>query len=74
MENLEIKWDLTVDAAYLALTDIGPGESVENIRVVDRAGSLVGVVDLDVRGRVLGIELLNATERLPHPPRQPGRG
>ena len=68
MRNLRIEWDLEADAAYLALTDIPPGASIENIQVVDRAGSLVGVVDLDARGRVLGIEFLNATERLPHPP------
>lgn len=68
MENLKIEWDLAADAAYLALTDVEPGASVENIQMVDRAGSLVGVLDLDARGRVLGIEFLNATERLPHPP------
>jgi uncharacterized protein YuzE len=68
VEYPSIKWDLSVDAAYLALTAISPGQSVENIRIVDRAGSLVGVVDLDVKGRVLGIEFLEATERLPHPP------
>ena len=68
MENLTIKWVPAADAAYLALTEIPAGASVGNIQMVDRAGSLVGVLDLDARGRVLGIEFLNATERLPHPP------
>lgn len=72
MENLKITWDLEANAAYLALTDIPPGASVENIHMVDRAGSLVGVLDLDVHGRVLGIEFLDATERLPHPPGESG--
>jgi uncharacterized protein YuzE len=68
VESLRIEWDLEADAAYLALTNIQPGASVENVQMIDRAGSLVGVLDLDARGRVLGIEFLNATERLPHPP------
>lgn len=65
LEHLAVKRDPAVDAAYLALTDIGPGEAVETIPVHDRTGDLVGAVDLDANGCVLGIEFLNAARRLP---------
>lgn len=67
LEHLAVKRDPTVDAAYLALTDIGPGEAVETVPIHDRAGDLVGAVDLDANGCVLGIEFLNAGRRLPGP-------
>lgn len=67
LEHLVVKRDPTVDAAYLALTDIEPGAAVETVRIHDRAGGLVGAVDLDADGCVLGIEFLNAGRRLPGP-------
>ena len=66
-ERLTVRRDPKVNAAYLELTDIGPGEAVETIPVYDRAGGLVGAVDLDAQGCVLGIEFLNITHRLPLP-------
>ena len=66
-ERLTVRRDPEANAAYLALTDIGPGESVETIPVHDRTGDLVGLVDLDAQGRVLGIEFLNVAHRLPLP-------
>ena len=66
-ERLTVRRDPEANAAYLALTDIGPGESVETIPVHDRTGDLVGLVDLDAQGRVLGVEFLNITHRLPLP-------
>jgi uncharacterized protein YuzE len=66
-ERLTIRRAPAVDAAYLALTDIGAGEAVEAIPVHDRAGDLVGAVDLDADGCVLGVEFLNVTQRLPRP-------
>ena len=68
LEHPAITRDPTVDAAYLALTEIGAGEAVETVQVYDRAGDLVGAVDLDANGCVLGIEFLNASRRLPGPP------
>jgi uncharacterized protein YuzE len=65
--HLGIKRDPEADAAYLALTEIGPGEAVETIPIHDRAGDLLGAVDLDANGCVLGIEFLNAGRRLPGP-------
>ena len=66
-DDLAIRRDPEANAAYLALTDIGPGEAVETIRVRDRAGDIVGAVDLDADGCVLGIEFLDADRRLPRP-------
>jgi len=66
-DDLAIRRDPEANAAYLALTDIGPGEAVETIPVRDRAGEIVGAVDLDAEGCVLGIEFLDAERRLPRP-------
>jgi len=65
LEHLAVKRDPTVDAAYLALTDIEPGAAVETVQIHDRAGGLIGAMDLDADGCVLGIEFLNADRRLP---------
>ena len=64
-DDLAIRRDPEANAAYLALTDIGPGEAVETIPVRDRTGDIVGAVDLDADGCVLGIEFLDADRRLP---------
>ena len=66
-DRLTIARDPEANAAYLALTDIGPGEAVETIPVRDRTGDIVGAVDLDADGCVLGIEFLDADQRLPRP-------
>ena len=66
-DDLTVRRDPEANAAYLALTDIGPGEAVETIPVRDRAGDIVGAVDLDADGCVLGIEFLDAERRLPRP-------
>jgi uncharacterized protein YuzE len=68
LERLTIRRDPTVDAAYLRLTEIGPGEAVETIPIHDRTGDRVGTVDLDADGCVLGIEFLDTSRRLPRPP------
>ena len=66
-ERLTIRRDPEVAAAYLSLTDTGPGEAVETISLHDRAGDLFGAVDLDAQGCVLGIEFLDTGRRLPGP-------
>ena len=68
LAHLAIKRDPEANAAYLALTEIGPGEAVETIPIHDRTGDLVGAVDLDADGCVLGVEFLDARHRLPRPP------
>ena len=66
VDHLAIARDPEANAAYLALTDIGPGRRrSRRIPVRDRAGRLVGSVDLDADGCVLGIEFLDADHRLP---------
>lgn len=67
VRQLTIKRDTAANAAYLSLTDIGPGEAVETIPVHDHAGDLVGALDLDADGCVLGIEFLDEQRRLPRP-------
>jgi uncharacterized protein YuzE len=67
LEHLVVKRDPDANAAYLALTEIGPGEAVETIPLHDRTGELIGAVDLDADGCVLGIEFLDADHRLPRP-------
>jgi uncharacterized protein YuzE len=66
-ERLVLRRDPEADAAYLALTDIGPGDAVETVRVYDHAGAWIGAVDLDADGCVLGIEFLDTGRRLPRP-------
>ena len=67
LDHLVIKRDPMVEAAYLRLTETGWGEAVETIRIHDRAGDLVGAVNLDAHGCVLGIEFLDIGRRLPRP-------
>ena len=68
LESLVVARDPAVDAAYLRLTEVTPGDAVETVRVYDHAGDLVGALDLDADGCVLGIEFLDAARRLPRPP------
>jgi uncharacterized protein YuzE len=58
--TLRLTWDWEVDAGYLYLTDIGPGEAVSQ-RVIENPVDGVGdiVLDFDREGRLLGIELLD---------------
>ena len=58
--QLRLTWDGEVDAGYLYLTDIGPGEAATQ-RIVDSPVEGLGVVilDFDREGRLLGIVLLD---------------
>jgi uncharacterized protein YuzE len=67
VEHLAIARDPQANAAYLALTDVGPGEATETVPVHDRTGALIGALDLDADGCVLGIEFVDADRRLPRP-------
>jgi uncharacterized protein YuzE len=68
VDSLAIERDPQADAAHLALAEIGPGEAVETIPIHDRSGGLIGAVDLDADGCLLGIEFLDIDRRLPRPP------
>ena len=57
--TLCLEWDAEVDAGYLYLADIGPGEAISQRVVaspVDGLGEIV--LDFDREGRLLGIEFL----------------
>lgn len=52
--------DHSSDAAYLPVAPtIGAGESVENVLIERDQGTIV--LDFDVQGRLLGVEILGAT-------------
>ena len=59
--TLRLAWDGEVDAGYLALTEIRPGQAVSQ-RVVRNPVSGIGdvVLDFDREGRLLGIEFLDS--------------
>jgi uncharacterized protein YuzE len=57
--HLRLTWDREVDAGYLHLTDIGPGEAVtQRIVAGPKRGSGEVVLDFDRKGRLLGIEFI----------------
>ncbi len=63
---VRIELDVEVDAAYLYLTDSeAAGAAVEQV-VVDRAGRGDVVLDFDADGRLLGVEIIGASQLL-HP-------
>ena len=57
-DRVVITVDDEVDAAYIALQHIGEGQAVRQIVVDDARLSGEVVLDLDRRGRLLGIELI----------------
>ncbi len=57
---MRIEFDKEADAAYVYFKEIGNGEVVETITLNDSIN-----VDLDKSGKVLGIEILDASEHLP---------
>ena len=62
------EWDSGTDADYLALTEIGHDMVAKTIECGDPGGSGHGILlDFDARDRLLGIEVLCASDRLPVP-------
>jgi len=57
---MRIEFDKEADAAYIYFKEIGNGEVAETITLNDSVN-----VDLDKNGKVLGIEILDASEHLP---------
>ena len=59
--TLRLTWDGEVDAGYLELAEIRPGQAVSQ-RVVENPVSGIGdvVLDFDREGRLLGIEFLDS--------------
>lgn len=64
---MNITYDREADAAYLQIaTSIAPGEAVRQVRV-DADDSVLGqfILDFDSGGKLLGLEVLFASEALP---------
>lgn len=60
---MKVTYDADADAAYIYLKNIAPGE-VE--KTVTGEGDAEGVnLDFDAEGRLIGVEVLEARERLP---------
>jgi uncharacterized protein YuzE len=55
MEMMEVTYDEEADAMYVRLRS---GDFARNERIDDRA-----LLDLDAEGRVLGVEILQASQR-----------
>ena len=57
---MRTEFDKEADAAYIYFKEIGEGEVAETISLNDSVN-----IDLDKSGKVLGIEILDASEHLP---------
>jgi len=64
---MKITYDSSANAAYVQIVGaIDPGEAAQQIRSIETPGGRGEIVlDFDVEGRLLGLELLNAREVLP---------
>ncbi len=57
---MKTEFDKEADAAYIYFKEIGNGEVAETISLNDSVN-----IDLDKKGMVLGIEILDASHHLP---------
>ena len=64
---MRVTYDPYVDAAYICLREIEPGGSARTLPVedVDDVSKGSFVLDFDKEGRLIGIEVLNASRALP---------
>lgn len=60
---IRITFDRVANAAYLYLRDIEPGGVAKTVPV-DEAPGMINL-DFDAKGRLIGIEVLDAARRLP---------
>ena len=58
-------FDRSANAAYIYLTEIGTGEAAQQVFVDQAPSRGMIVLDVDKKGRLLGIEVLEATRVLP---------
>lgn len=58
-----VKYDKEVDAAYINLTDIKPGEAEDTITLGHQDDRVKGMINLDFdkNGKLLGVEVLDAS-------------
>ncbi|MEK6888618.1 MAG: DUF2283 domain-containing protein [Nanoarchaeota archaeon] len=57
---MKTEFDKEADAAYIYFKDIADGEVVETVSLNESVS-----IDLDKDGKVLGIEILDASKHLP---------
>ena len=57
---MKITFDKDADAAYIYFKEISPGEVSKTISLNDSIN-----IDIDVDGKTLGIEILDASKNLP---------
>ena len=57
---MKITFDKDADAAYIYFKEISPGEVAKTISLNDSVN-----IDLDAEDKTLGIEILNASKKLP---------
>lgn len=63
---LRVTFDDEVDAAYISLKHpLSSGEAVRQICVDGGDDPWDVIIDVDANGRILGLEVLGASERLP---------
>jgi uncharacterized protein YuzE len=62
--ELKVRYDLGGDAAYIYLRAIEPGGAVHQ-EIVGGAGKGNVILDFDREGRLIGIEVLDASTLLP---------
>lgn len=60
-----VRWDRSVNAAYIGFREIRPGEAVKQLPVTGEGGDVAAVLDFAADGELLGIELLDAERQLP---------
>jgi uncharacterized protein YuzE len=67
MENagMRVTYDTEVNAAYIYLKDIAPGEARHQVGVQDPTPRGQVILDFDAEGTLIGIEVLDAKEGLP---------
>jgi uncharacterized protein YuzE len=61
---MEISYDATCDMAYITLTG-SKGNYDYSVPLENRKDTAAFVLDLDKEGRLIGIEVFNASRRLP---------
>lgn len=59
---VKLTYDPTVDAAYVAFVEVGPGDSVATVNVKPLAGATLVNADIDADGHLLGIEFIGASQ------------
>jgi uncharacterized protein YuzE len=60
---VRIEYERSSDQAYIYLREIGSGEAVTQIPILEE--NLHVVLDLDIEGRLIGLDVMAASHSLP---------